>query len=294
MLVWIAPPPTDRLWYAFQDQPTMDIVARPEIGGHQLKYMGVANRVSSWVAAKLQVAVTNTLVFPSCGDLKLAFLLPFEPETMLSQLPSSTPIELPLRKAPAETATETTRRTGPTTPSENKATPSAATRSAPAAAKRGAPVEAPKPSWSEANARSRDGTAPAVPPLQLPRPSERLSRLSAPPPGVNPLSRPHDVDTTGGSKSGEGVEGTSPRPYELAGSVLQNLASKGSLSARVEPRRQGSHSGSLSRESSGASLPNLSDEPTPGATLLGRRPSEPSMRRVHSQGVLLDAENGTG
>jgi len=91
MLVWIAPPPTDRLWYAFQDQPKMDIVARPEIGGHQLKYMGVANRVSSWVAAKLQVAVTNTLVFPSCGDLKLAFLLPFEPEAMLPILAATLP-----------------------------------------------------------------------------------------------------------------------------------------------------------------------------------------------------------
>ena len=40
----------------------MTITARPDVGGHQLKYMGVASRVSSWVAAKLRTALTNTLV----------------------------------------------------------------------------------------------------------------------------------------------------------------------------------------------------------------------------------------
>lgn len=104
MRVWVPPPPTDRLWYAFQvrpvrhcrslgnwrhfhppppffpvapvfvffsrgypsalrqEEPVMNITARPDVGGHQLKYMGVASRVSTWVAARLRTAVTNTLV----------------------------------------------------------------------------------------------------------------------------------------------------------------------------------------------------------------------------------------
>eukprot|EP00192_Tetraselmis_astigmatica_P014177 CAMPEP_0117683056 /NCGR_PEP_ID=MMETSP0804-20121206/20117_1 /TAXON_ID=1074897 /ORGANISM="Tetraselmis astigmatica, Strain CCMP880" /LENGTH=315 /DNA_ID=CAMNT_0005493465 /DNA_START=53 /DNA_END=998 /DNA_ORIENTATION=- len=106
MRVWVPPPPTDRLWYAFQEQPTMTITARPDVGGHQLKYMGLANRVSTWVALRLQTAMTNTLVFPSCVDLKLRFLIPLDDTDEGNIAPRGSDAAGPVRPKPAGTPSQ--------------------------------------------------------------------------------------------------------------------------------------------------------------------------------------------
>ena len=46
-----------------------------QVGGRLLKYSYQAGRVSHWVAAKLQSSIAKNMVFPSCSDIPLPFLL---------------------------------------------------------------------------------------------------------------------------------------------------------------------------------------------------------------------------
>ena len=46
-----------------------------QVGGRLLKYSYQAGRVSQWIASKLQSSMTKNMVFPSCSDIPLPFLM---------------------------------------------------------------------------------------------------------------------------------------------------------------------------------------------------------------------------
>ena len=58
-----------------------------QVGGRLLKYSYQAGRVSQWIASKLQSSVAKNMVFPSCSDIPLPFLLGNHPD--MASVPSS-------------------------------------------------------------------------------------------------------------------------------------------------------------------------------------------------------------
>jgi hypothetical protein len=52
--------------------PNLKIEAKPRIGGRFLKYAYHASRASAWIEARMKLAFTKNMVFPSGGD----FIIP--------------------------------------------------------------------------------------------------------------------------------------------------------------------------------------------------------------------------
>ncbi|KAK9817962.1 hypothetical protein WJX72_004986 [[Myrmecia] bisecta] len=75
LVVWLPPPPGDRLWYSFITVPELEIEAKPLVAGRFLKYSAQAVRVSQWIASKAQSSMAKNLVFPSCNDFVIPGLL---------------------------------------------------------------------------------------------------------------------------------------------------------------------------------------------------------------------------
>ena len=46
-----------------------------QVGGRLLKYSYQAGRVSQWIASKLQSSMVKNMVYPSCSDIPLPFLM---------------------------------------------------------------------------------------------------------------------------------------------------------------------------------------------------------------------------
>eukprot|EP00884_Botryococcus_braunii_P009237 jgi/Botrbrau1/18314/Bobra.0179s0042.2 len=105
--VWIPPPPGDRLWFSFTSTPQLVAHAHPVVHGRMLRvsYAAVANRVSRWIVSKLQRAMAKNMLFPSCSDLRLSFLLPLDSPHATSglSLPTAPPAGIPV--PPASTTT---------------------------------------------------------------------------------------------------------------------------------------------------------------------------------------------
>lgn len=75
MCAWIPPPPGDRLFWAFLTPPNLKIKARPQVSGRFVKYAYHASRASQWIEARMKLAFTKNLVFPSGGDFPMPLLL---------------------------------------------------------------------------------------------------------------------------------------------------------------------------------------------------------------------------
>eukprot|EP00890_Picochlorum_soloecismus_P005587 jgi/Picsp_1/6029/NSC_03383-R1_protein isoform b len=72
MCAWVPPPPGNRIFWSFLTPPNLKIDAKPRIGGRFLKYAYHASRASAWIGARMKLAFTKNMVFPSGGD----FIIP--------------------------------------------------------------------------------------------------------------------------------------------------------------------------------------------------------------------------
>ncbi|GMH39159.1 hypothetical protein BSKO_07057 [Bryopsis sp. KO-2023] len=75
LLVWVAPPPSDRLWLSFVGMPKLELEAKPILANRVMKYSAQLGRVSSWLEKKLQTSFFRSLVFPNCTDMRFPLLL---------------------------------------------------------------------------------------------------------------------------------------------------------------------------------------------------------------------------
>lgn len=75
LLLWIAPPPSKRLWISFLQSPSLEITAKPILGNRVMKYSAWMSRVSVWLQRKIKASFFNNLVFPNCTDLSFPGLL---------------------------------------------------------------------------------------------------------------------------------------------------------------------------------------------------------------------------
>ncbi|KAK3284693.1 hypothetical protein CYMTET_7675 [Cymbomonas tetramitiformis] len=73
--VWISPPPSDRMWVGFMEEPNMEMVANPLVGARGIKHTKVASKVSQWVVGKLRGMISNLYVLPACTDMRVPGLL---------------------------------------------------------------------------------------------------------------------------------------------------------------------------------------------------------------------------
>lgn len=64
MLVKIKPPPSARMWYTFETEPTMNIKIEPVISSRQMSF----NIITNSIEKKLKEAVKNSLVLPHWDD----------------------------------------------------------------------------------------------------------------------------------------------------------------------------------------------------------------------------------
>lgn len=75
LLVWMSPPPSDRLWISFVEMPCLDLHAKPILANRVMKYSAQLGRVSAWLEKKLQTSFFTSLVFPNCTDGRFPGLL---------------------------------------------------------------------------------------------------------------------------------------------------------------------------------------------------------------------------
>ena len=74
VVLWVPPPPGDRMWFSFVEPPALSVEARPVLGGRILRAgygAAIGGRVSAWAAGKLRRALASNLVYPGCGDIKM-------------------------------------------------------------------------------------------------------------------------------------------------------------------------------------------------------------------------------
>ncbi|CCH61864.1 hypothetical protein TBLA_0F03260 [Henningerozyma blattae CBS 6284] len=64
ILIMIKPPPSNRIWYTFQSEPTIDIDVEPIVSSNKLNYNVVTNTIKS----KFAVAIKESLVYPFFDD----------------------------------------------------------------------------------------------------------------------------------------------------------------------------------------------------------------------------------
>lgn len=69
------PPPGDRLFWSFLSPPKLRIEAKPQIGDRVFKYAYHASRASAWIEARMKLAFSKNLVFPSGGDFPIPGLI---------------------------------------------------------------------------------------------------------------------------------------------------------------------------------------------------------------------------
>ena len=75
MLLWIAPPPSKRLWLSFLQEPNVEITAKPILANRVMNYSAAIGRVSSWLQRKMKQSFFSNLVFPNCTDMSFPCLL---------------------------------------------------------------------------------------------------------------------------------------------------------------------------------------------------------------------------
>lgn len=65
MIIKFKPPPSDRIWYTFETEPTMDLKIEPIISSRQFNY----NIITSTIGKKFKEAIRDSLVSPHYDDL---------------------------------------------------------------------------------------------------------------------------------------------------------------------------------------------------------------------------------
>lgn len=65
MIIKFKPPPSDRIWYTFETEPTMDLKIEPIISSRQFNY----NIITSTIGKKFKEAIRESLVLPHYDDL---------------------------------------------------------------------------------------------------------------------------------------------------------------------------------------------------------------------------------
>jgi hypothetical protein len=73
LLVWLPPPPSDRLWASFLSPPRAELAVRPALAGRALRHAPLAQRVSSWLEGRLMRTLQSGLRFPAAFDLPLPY-----------------------------------------------------------------------------------------------------------------------------------------------------------------------------------------------------------------------------
>lgn len=71
IMLWVPPPPSDRLWLSLLAPPVVELSARPVLAARVLSYSALLGRVSGWLQAKLLRGLTSGLVFPGATDVPL-------------------------------------------------------------------------------------------------------------------------------------------------------------------------------------------------------------------------------
>ncbi|XP_060946638.1 testis-expressed protein 2-like [Limanda limanda] len=66
----IPPPPTDRIWYSFQEPPRLDLHVRPMLGEREV----TLTHVTEWIEKKLQCEFQKVFVMPNMDDLYLPLM----------------------------------------------------------------------------------------------------------------------------------------------------------------------------------------------------------------------------
>ncbi|XP_061892260.1 testis-expressed protein 2-like isoform X2 [Entelurus aequoreus] len=61
----IPPPPTDRIWYSFQEPPKLDLHVRPMFGKREVTF----TQVTEWIERKLKCEFQNMFVMPNMNDV---------------------------------------------------------------------------------------------------------------------------------------------------------------------------------------------------------------------------------
>lgn len=65
LLVNMAPPPTDRIWYGFKTMPRMTMIPTPKVGSKMFNY----HMIMEWIDKKLRKEFEKRLVWPNMEDL---------------------------------------------------------------------------------------------------------------------------------------------------------------------------------------------------------------------------------
>ncbi|KAG7664291.1 uncharacterized protein J8A68_002206 [[Candida] subhashii] len=65
VLVKIKPPPTGRIWYSYEIEPTMNIKIEPVISSRQITY----NLITNYMEKKIKEAIKESLVLPNWDDI---------------------------------------------------------------------------------------------------------------------------------------------------------------------------------------------------------------------------------
>lgn len=65
MVLLIKPPPTDRIWYAFETEPHLDLDVEPVVSARQLSY----NMITNVIKSKFKEAIKESLVLPFMDDI---------------------------------------------------------------------------------------------------------------------------------------------------------------------------------------------------------------------------------
>ncbi|GAB1607864.1 testis-expressed protein 2-like isoform X1 [Argonauta hians] len=66
----VPPPPTDRLWYGFRDNPQLTLVAKPKVGEREV----TVTHVTEWIEKKLTIEFQRLLVLPNMDDLPVPIM----------------------------------------------------------------------------------------------------------------------------------------------------------------------------------------------------------------------------
>ncbi|GBF96731.1 hypothetical protein Rsub_09473 [Raphidocelis subcapitata] len=71
LLLWLPPPPSDRLWVSFLSPPRVELTVQPSLAGRALRHAPLAHRVSAWLEAQLLRGLASGMRFPAAVDLRL-------------------------------------------------------------------------------------------------------------------------------------------------------------------------------------------------------------------------------
>ncbi|CAL1530821.1 unnamed protein product [Lymnaea stagnalis] len=68
----IPPPPSNRLWYGFRQNPTLILKANPQVGERQV----TITHITEWIEKKLTIEFQRVFVMPNMDDLVIPILVP--------------------------------------------------------------------------------------------------------------------------------------------------------------------------------------------------------------------------